>query len=423
MTDYTQLLNLLWRAGNFTGRAFTAVAGERIEIVSAGDYDEKAGVWHGAGVVVDGERRLGTVTVGEDVAMPEAAVLRITSGYARQVLGIDDRLVPQIEYAIESEILEYYDTLCAGATGHKCAGRIAAMEPLHRTELYTRLLVDRLRRKTDDVMGLFRKSNKDWAQVLHVMLFRAMGGNRNRESFTSLASKVTGAMVSREKGSQERVEALLLGASGLLHAAAEKDAYTLRLEEEFRHLAVKYSLVPLRPAEWELDKLYLANYPTVRLAEIAALLSKKEFMFDGMLACRISADVEKLFVAEASEYWTTHYKPGEVSKSTPKRIGKAKAHLIGINLVVPLMFAYGRETGSEELCEHAVDLLMTIPAEKNEKLDGWYGRGCTAGNGFESQALLQLSDEYCSKKACAACHIGRAEIKKVLQSLSYTINA
>ncbi len=418
---YSQLLDLLWRAGHFTGRDFAA-AGERVEVVSIGEYDEDSGMWYGAEIIVDGERRRGTVAVGEENEVPESVILRLVAGYALPVLGLDDRLIPQIEYAIEPEIAECYDTLRSGSAKCDCAERIAAMDSLRRTDLYTKLLVDRMRRKTGDVMEVFRAADKDWNQTFHVMLFRAMGGNRNRESFMQLASKVTGAMVSREKSSQERVEALLLGASGFLHAAAEKDAYTLRLEEEFRHLANKYSIVPLRPAEWDLGRIYPRSHPAVRLAEIAALLSKKEFMLDGLLRCRTSADVEALFAAEASEYWRTHYRPGAESAPSAKTIGKDKGRLIGINLVAPLMFAYGRENGSEELCESALDLLATIPAEKNEKLSGWYGRGCVAENSFESQALLQLGNEYCSAQACARCLIGRTEIKKALQRVYSTIN-
>jgi hypothetical protein len=132
-----------------------------------------------------------------------------------------------------------------------------------------------------------------------------------------------------------------------------------------------------------------------------------------MLGCRTSAEIERLFAAEASEYWRTHYTPsGAPSAPSAKTIGRSKARLIGINLAAPLMFAYGRETGAEELCERALDLLATIPAEKNRLLLGWYEGGCTPKSGFESQALLQLTGEYCAPKACVNCRIGRHEIKK-----------
>jgi hypothetical protein len=272
-----------------------------------------------------------------------------------------------------------------------------------------------LARKCDDVTAVFEASGKDWNQCFYAMLLRAMGGNSNREAFSKLASKVSYTVVSREKSQPERVEALLLGASGFLYTGGERDDYTARLEGEFRHLAAKHSIVPLKPAEWNLAKLYPRNHPAVRLAEIAALLAKSDFLFDTMLACRTVGDVERLFSAEASEYWTTHYKPaGAPSRPSPKRIGRAKTHLIGINLVAPLMFTYGRATGSEELCERALDLLETIPAEKNTRLDGWAERGCTPANGFESQALLELNNTFCTIARCADCRLGRTEIKKLL---------
>ncbi len=416
--SYSELLNFLWRAGHFAGRDFTAAGGENVSVVSAGEYDEEAGIWYGAEIMIDGERSRGVVVIGKNADVPESALLRVVSEYVPSVLGIDDKLISQIEYSVEPHVAERYDALRAGSSKYDCAVLISEMDSLRRTDLYTKLLVDRLRRKTGDVMEILGRSQKDWNQTFHVMLFRAMGGDRNREAFTELASRVTAAMVSREKSSQERVEALLLGAAGFLHGAAEKDAYTLKLEEEFRHYANKYSIVPLRPAEWNLRGLYPTNHPAVRLAEIAALLSKKEFMLDNMLRCRTSEDVEALFAAEASEYWKTHSRPGAESKKSAKRIGREKARLIGINLVAPLMFAYGKETGSETLCEDAIDLLGTIPAEKNMRLEGWYGRGCVPENGFESQALLQLNNEFCSGKACAECHIGRMEIKKALERMS-----
>jgi hypothetical protein len=294
-----------------------------------------------------------------------------------------------------------------------CAAVIAGMSSPQRTEFYSALLMERLGRKTGEVEEFFGASQRDWSQTFHILLLRAMGGNRNREAFTELARRVTATMIAREKGSRERVEALLVGGGGFLQSLPHPDEYALRMAAEFNHLTIKYSIFPISPDLWDLSRLYAANHPAVRLAEIAALLSKKDFMLDGVLACRTSEDVEKLFAAEASEYWTTHHKPGETSKSSPKRIGKSKAQLIGINLVVPLMFAYGRENGRQELCDGALNLLQTIPAEKNSKLDGWYDAGCVAENGFESQALLQLTDEYCAGQVCVRCRIGYREIQNL----------
>lgn len=418
-SDHSPLLNLLWRSGHLSGRDFTAVTGETITIVAQGEQ-WRGGVWYAAEIVVDcgggrRERRRGVVVIGERTPVPDGAVLRVVEGYAPGVLGIDDRLVPQIEYAIEPSLVKCYDDLRRGAALRECAPRIASMETLHRLTMGTGLVVERLRRKTERIAAIFEESGQDWNQTFHTLLLTAMGGDRNRDAFAKLSSRVASTTLSREKSSIQRVEALLLGGAGFLHAIPDRDDYTLRLEEEFRHMAAKYSIVPMKPAEWNLAKLYPANHPAVRLAEIAALVCKKDFMLDGVLRCCTSKDVEALFAVTASDYWITHYKPsGEISTPSPKSIGRAKARLVGINLAAPLMFAYGKETGAEELCERALDLLIDIPAEHNGKLEEWYRRGCRPENSFGSQALLELSDEYCGAGACAECATGRAEIKKIL---------
>jgi hypothetical protein len=420
-------MNYLWRAGQMRSIDFVAVTGESVAVVSEGEgADDVSGVWTAAEVVVDGERRRGTVAVGASVPVPDGAVLRVVEDFAPPVLGTDDRLVPQIVCPPPSEAAICHDALVAGAGNAACAGRVAAMLPPYRTSLLSALLVDRLRRKTERIGEIFGSAAQDWNQTFHVLLMQAMGGDRNRDAFTSLAGRATAAMVAREKNSVTRVEALLLGSAGFLfggRGADTKDDYTLALEEEARHLLAKYSIVPMRPAEWNLAKLYPANHPAVRLAEIAAMLSKKDFMLDGVLDCRTSEDVERLFSATASDYWRTHYTPsGGASAPSAKTIGRAKARLVGINLVAPLVFAYGRATGGEELCERALDLLTDIPAEKNRLLEGWYAGGCEAGSAFESQALLQLTSEYCAKGACADCRIGRTEIKNALAHKTYANN-
>ncbi len=435
--DYTRLINYLWRTGHFTGHTLDAVTGERVTIVSEGEADQTTpGVWRAVEVKVDGERRRGCVAVGKDTPVPDCAVMRVVESVSTPLLGVDDRLVTQIEVVAPPAAVRCYDELRAGAKGGGCPGRVARMDSLRRTSLYTSLMVERLQRKTESIGAIFAASKQDWNQTFHVLLLAAMGGDRNREAFASLASKATAMMTSREKGSVVRLEALLLGTAGFLFGGSNrrlgrrdgddfdhKDDYTLTLEDEARHLFTKYSIVPLKPAEWNLSGLFPANHPAVRLAQIASLMSKKDFMLDGVLSCRTSGDVEALFDATASEYWRTHYKPsGEESAPTAKKIGRSKARLIGINLAAPLMFAYGRENGSEELCDRAIDLLSTIPPENNRLVARWYAGGCTADSGFESQALLGLDTAYCAHTRCADCPVGRVEIKKSLTGPTFIIN-
>ena len=114
--NYSRLMNYLWRAGHFTGRETVAVTGERVMVVSGGEPDDDTpGVWRAAEVTVDGERRRGCVAVGEDTSVPDSAVLRVVGSSLPPVLGVDDRLVTQIECPPPAGAARCYDALRAGA--------------------------------------------------------------------------------------------------------------------------------------------------------------------------------------------------------------------------------------------------------------------------------------------------------------------
>ena len=71
------------------------------------------------------------------------------------------------------------------------------------------------------------------------------------------------------------------------------------------------------------------------------------------------------------------------------------------------MFAYGRENGKEALCERAFDLFEEIKPEDNNIVRMWQECGLQVRNAGDSQALIQLKKEYCDKKECLRCRIGR----------------
>ena len=206
-SDYSALLNLLWRLGSFTGRDMSALSGEKVRVESVGEYDESEGVWYGAEIVVDGERRCGEVVVG-DRRSSDRAILRLVCDDVGPMLDFRDRLVPQVMCEIDESLKNNYLKLLEGSRARQCASRLAVLDDLHRTDLVSKLLVDRLQRKCGDIGKLYAECDKDWQQTFYIMLFRSLGGNRNRAEFRELAEKVDYSMVMREKRSCEGLEAM-----------------------------------------------------------------------------------------------------------------------------------------------------------------------------------------------------------------------
>ena len=306
------------------------------------------------------------------------------------------------------------ERLRAGAGTYACGGYLAALDGLQRTEICTALIFDRLQRKMRTVETLHGEADGNWNQTFYLLYFRTLGDRQNQEAFLRLARKVPYKIVLRERLAPHAVEAMLLGASGLLELY-RGDAYTLDLRRSFEYLAAKYGIEATDASEWALTEIRPANHPVLRLAQAAEFFAQDEFIMERAMACRTEEDVRRLFCIEAPSYWRTHHVPGAESDESPKRIGAFKANIIGINLVAVLQFAYGSYTGSERLRDSALTLLERLPAEDNRYMRAWQAAGVRPRNAFESQALLQLATEYCAARRCAECPVGRRIAKSLAE--------
>jgi hypothetical protein len=272
---------------------------------------------------------------------------------------------------------------------------------------------ERLERKNHDITQYFETLNRDWPATFYTMLLRTMGGIDNKDAFVALSKEVPYAAIMREKASPQNIEALLIGASGLLELYPH-DEYILNLKRNFEYLATKYSLKPLSASQWRLNKIYPNNHPILRLSQITTLLAYTPNLMDRILECRTAEDAHTLFAVETQPYWLTHYTPASTSNTVAKRIGHTKSDLLAINLVAQMQFAYGSYTDSDRLRSRALALLEDIKAESNSIISRWKSYGPIARTAFDSQALLQLTFEYCQKGRCGECPVGRRIIHKMI---------
>ncbi len=290
-----------------------------------------------------------------------------------------------------------------------CPMLLATCDALHRTKIVEELLVRRLVRKSQRVLEMWERAERDWNQTLYEMAAYAMGAPRNSGAFSKLASKATFRMCLREKGRSYGVEALLLGTSGLL-GGEYFDDYILMLQNDFDYLTTKYGVSPMGIGEWDRSAGYPAGNPVIRIAQFAAIVSSPNFSFDNVVACRTIEDVSKLLSAEVSPYWQKHYTPKGVSLGVPKRLGKEKIVVMTINFVVPLQFAYAEVMQKDAVKEYAMSLLESLPSEHNRIISRWTGEGVPCTSAFDSQALIEL-ETFCKEGLCGECPLAK-EIKR-----------
>ena len=280
-----------------------------------------------------------------------------------------------------------------------CRDELSALDAVEQCSLYNRLAAERMEQKAGRLRRLYLESDRNWMQLFFLGLFHTVGDLRNRDRYLELARRIGYAAVLHERYTQPQVEALLLGTAGLLDGC-RRDDYTALLEREFDHQRHKYRIEPMRAEEWDLH-VREANHPRLRLVQIAAFLTRSDFLVDEVLKCRTREEVQRLFSAEAPQYWSSYYNPSNAADHTAKRLGAEKASLIGINLAAVFQYLYGRETGREEYLGSAFALWEALPAERNRFTTIWHP--VAPHNAFESQALLQLAREYCTPRRCRLC--------------------
>ena len=267
-----------------------------------------------------------------------------------------------------------------------------------------RLAVERLMRKSKEVLVLLRESNDHWEETFWWMLAKNFGIPVNAEVFQTLAKSISINILAKHKNQLHQLEALLLGQAGLLETEFSED-YAIMLQKEYRFLAKKYSLAQVNKASSFL-RMRPANLPTVRLAQLAMLIHQSTHLFSRIKETKTVADVQALFSVTANDYWHYHYTFDEATPYSPKTLGRQMVNNIIINTVIPVLFAYGVNRNEQALKDIPIKWLLQLPAENNNITTRWKEKEVLNQNALDSQALIELKKNYCDKRLCLDCAVG-----------------
>ncbi len=279
-----------------------------------------------------------------------------------------------------------------------------------RTSASEKALTDRLLSKSEKLKDILSNKGMDWDSAFIVFLARYFGLKVNADAFEMLAHSLDYKILLKEKDQLIKLEALLFGQSGLLHRDF-KDEYPNILKEEYSHLRKKYKLNPIPVSIWKFSKLRPANFPTIRIAQLAKLLYKNKRFFSEIINSNKIDEIKNIFDVKLSDYWINHYLFDETSKIRNKTLGKSAINIILINTIVPALFLYGLLENNEGFKRKAIDFLLKIPPENNSVINKWKDLGFSVSSAFDTQALLELKQNYCNNYKCLDCPIGNDLMK------------
>ena len=296
-----------------------------------------------------------------------------------------------------------------------CQPQLPQVKDLVKQLWLQRLAAERLEAKTVRIRQWLEKTTWDWEGALYYFLAIGMGMKVNAGPFEQLARSLPLILLQKHRSNTLQIEALLFGQAGFLEIDFT-ESYPQQLQKEYQFLQHKYNLRPLKSSSWKFARLRPANFPTIRIAQLASLVTHRVHLFDKLLAASTVEEIENALEIKLSPYWYTHYRFDQTSIKRKKRLGRASIHLLISNVIAPMIFLYGKHFGEDRHQEKALGLLEALPAEQNSVIEQWKTLGMEAASAFESQALLQLKRYYCDQKRCLNCSIGHSILKEEKQS-------
>ena len=417
-------LHFLWIYKKFDFSNLHTTQGEPLVIVNGGQYLQQAGPdFFNAQISIGSQKWAGNVEIHVKSSDWYLHRHELDDNYNNVILHVvwendvpiyrsDNSEIPVLQlsnYVSLDELHKYY-SLVAPKSWIFCENELAKVDELVVSIWQQRLYFERLERKSIAIEGMLKQSNNDWEAVLFWMLAKNFGLNTNGEAFLKVAQSIPFSVIRKESVDVLYLEALMLGQGQLLSSGYE-DNYCKELLSWYDYIVLKYKidspiLPPIQFFQHRPD-----NFPTVRLAQLCMLYHKQTNLFTQLIGLQKLSDLYKLFEVSVSDYWQTHYNFDK--RSTPKN--KVLTHsfidLLIINTLLPIQFAYAKSIG-KDTNEAIVDWITQLAPEQNTIISKFRQFGLSSENALQTQALLQLKNEYCNVKRCLNCSIGLELLKK-----------
>lgn len=399
------------------------VQGDAVQVIHGGQYLQQSGPdFFNAQLVIGAQRWAGNVEIHvkssdwylhrhESDLQYDNVVLHVVWEHDTEVLYKDGSEIPVLELRdiTDDSLLDSYRRLTATKNWIPCEKELSGLNAFVLDNWKERLFFERLERKALPIIRLAKETAGDWEAVLFCFLAKNFGLNMNGAMFFEVAKSLPFSMVRKESFELQQLEALLFGRAGMLPGNYE-DQYPKELQRSYAYASQKYQLQSFIPEPAEFFRHRPDNFPTIRLAQLAALYHAHQNLFSKIMQVQSAADFYALFNVPLSAYWNTHYRFDKESVSRRKQLAPSFVDLLIINAIVPFKFAYAKSLARDNT-EELIALLQQLKPEKNTIMDKFAHYKIPAVSAYDSQSLLQLKNEYCNHHRCLQCAIGLSLLK------------
>lgn len=418
-----QLLHYVWKHKIFPLKELKTTTGQQVEVIDTGLANTDAGPdFFNAKLKLDGVLWIGNIEIHERSsdwfkhghhadAGYNSVILHIASEIDTEISRSNGERIPQIQLICPEAVRTNYKELLETDSYPPCYRIIPSPPPFTAHSWMTALQMERFEQKATLLNERLKRCQGNWEDAFFITLARNFGFGLNGDAFETWAHRLPFRAVDKHRNDLFQIEAIFFGQAGILEDS-DGDGYYLRLKKEYTYLQHKFGLIPMDASLWRFLRLRPANFPHIRIAQLACLYHRAYGLLSRIMETETLQGVRDILKGGTSEYWLTHYTFGGSSPSRPKTLSNTSLDLLIINTVVTFLYAYGLHKGNRVLCARAGSFLEELKAENNYITRMWEQCGMKASNAADSQALIQLKKEYCDKKKCLYCRIGYEYLKR-----------
>ena len=418
-----QLLHYVWKHKIFPLKELKTTTGQQVEVIDTGLANTDAGPdFFNAKLKLDGVLWIGNIEIHERSsdwfkhghhadAGYNSVILHIASEIDTEISRSNGERIPQIQLICPEAVRTNYKELLETDSYPPCYRIIPSLPPFTAHSWMTALQMERFEQKATLLNERLKRCQGNWEDAFFITLARNFGFGLNGDAFETWAHRLPFRAVDKHRNDLFQIEAIFFGQAGILEDS-DGDGYYLRIKKEYTYLQHKFGLIPMDASLWRFLRLRPANFPHIRIAQLACLYHRAYGLLSRIMETETLQGVRDILKGGTSEYWLTHYTFGGSSPSRPKTLSNTSLDLLIINTVVTFLYAYGLHKGNRVLCARAGSFLEELKAENNYITRMWEQCGMKASNAADSQALIQLKKEYCDKKKCLYCRIGYEYLKR-----------
>lgn len=277
-----QLLHYVWKHKIFPLKELKTTTGQQVEVIDTGLANTDAGPdFFNAKLKLDGVLWIGNIEIHERSsdwfkhghhadAGYNSVILHIASEIDTEISRSNGERIPQIQLICPEAVRTNYKELLETDSYPPCYRIIPSLPPFTAHSWMTALQMERFEQKATLLNERLKRCQGNWEDAFFITLARNFGFGLNGDAFETWAHRLPFRAVDKHRNDLFQIEAIFFGQAGILEDS-DGDGYYLRLKKEYTYLQHKFGLIPMDASLWRFLRLRPANFPHIRIAQLACL--------------------------------------------------------------------------------------------------------------------------------------------------------